>query len=117
MRMREILWVMTVGLLMLVVGVWIGQNLLVENAKSEAREEFVQRHGRCEALIALKDLPAGTVLDKNNIAVKTIPMTGLSGRVIAQREALKVIGCKTAFALEKGNVILTTDLVPKENVK
>ena len=62
----------------------------------------------------MQDTPAGTVLTKNMLGYKTVPMTGLSGRVFHKEDLDEVLGRTLAFDLNHGDAILKTDLLPKQ---
>ena len=62
----------------------------------------------------MQDTPAGTVLTKNMLGYKTVPMTGLSGRVLHKEDLDEVLGRTLAFDLKRGDAILKTDLLPKQ---
>ena len=98
-------------------GYLLGRNCAVqsaEQAKSQAQEEFMLRYGLGDVLQVMQDTPAGTVLTKNMLGYKTVPMTGLSGRVFQKEDLDAVLGRTLAFDLKRSNAILKTDLLPKQ---
>lgn len=48
------------------------------------------------------------------VGLRTIPLSGLSGRVFHVEDLQQVVGRKLAFDLKRGNVILNTDLLPQQ---
>ena len=67
-----------------------------------------------DVLLVMQDTPAGTVLTKNMLGYKTVPMTGLSGRVFHKEDLDTVLGRTLAFDLKRSNAILKTDLLPQQ---
>ena len=110
--MKHDIFCIVVGILIALTGgggYLLGRNCAVqsaEQAKSQAQEEFRLRYGFGDVLLVMQDTPAGTVLTKNMLGYKTVPMTGLSGR--------EVLGRTLAFDLKHGDAILKTDLLPKQ---
>ena len=118
--MKHDIFCIAVGILIALTGgggYLLGRNCAVqsaEQAKSQAQEEFRLRYGFGDVLLVMQDTPAGTVLTKNMLGYKTVPMTGLSGRVFHKEDLDAVLGRTLAFDLKHGDAILKTDLLPKQ---
>ena len=118
--MKHDIFCIVVGILIALTGgggYLLGRNCAVqsaEQAKSQAQEEFRLRYGFGDVLLVMRDTPAGTVLTKNMLGYKTVPMTGLSGRGFHEEDLDEVLGRTLAFDLKRGDAILKTDLLPKQ---
>ena len=69
-----------------------------------------QRYGTMEVLCFLKDLPAGTVLSKSDLGIKTVPKIGMRGQALTTENVTEVVGRKTIIGHRRGDVLFWSDV-------
>ena len=74
------------------------------------KAEFNRRYGSMEAVCFKNDVPAGTVLEKRDLGLKTVPELGLRGQAITIDEVDGIIGRKVTIAHSRGDVLMWGDL-------
>ena len=74
------------------------------------KAEFNRRYGSMEAVCFKNDVPAGAVLEKRDLGLKTVPELGLRGQAITLDEVDSIIGRKVAIAHTRGEVLMWGDL-------
>lgn len=69
-----------------------------------------RRYGTMEVLCFAVDLPAGTVLSKNDLGLKTVPALGMRGQALTIESVTDVVGRKILLGHRKGDVVFWSDI-------
>jgi pilus assembly protein CpaB len=68
-----------------------------------------------ERIVAAEDLTAGTVIQEDQLAVRSIPQQWVQSNALEEREASGLIGQRITSDLKRGEVLLTTHLIPSRD--
>ena len=74
------------------------------------RESFIKRHGTIDVLCYGKDLPGGTVLQKSDLKIRTVPRAGLQGHAITEEQAGDIIGRKLVTGRKQYDIVFWADI-------
>jgi len=83
------------------------KNAEVENLKAR----FYAKHGgTIEVLAYARNLPSGTVLQRSDLGLLTVPRSGLRGQAITQENLNDVIGRRLLFGHRERDILFWADL-------
>ena len=74
------------------------------------QQDFKARHGTLEVLCYDKDVPGGTVLQKNDLGLRSVPASGLRGQALTAEHANEIIGRKLISGHRRGELIFWSDI-------
>jgi pilus assembly protein CpaB len=76
----------------------------------ELKSRYVSKYGAMDVLCFADDLPAGTVLKKSDLGIKSVPALGIRGQALTEENVNDVVGRKILFGHKKGHVIFWADI-------
>ena len=76
----------------------------------DMKDAINRRYGTLEALCFVREMPAGSVLSRADLGVKTVPAIGLRGQALTVENAADVIGRKLLFGHQRGDVVFWADI-------
>lgn len=76
----------------------------------ELRDRFVKRHGTIDVLCYGKDIPGGTVLQRSDLKVKTVPRSGLQGHALTEENVADIIGRKLTTGRRQYEIVFWSDI-------
>ena len=71
---------------------------------------FHKSHQTMEALCFDKDVPSGTVIQKADLGVKTVPQSGLRGHALEAANVEEIVGRKLLTARRRGEPLFWSDI-------
>jgi pilus assembly protein CpaB len=74
------------------------------------KESFNRRYGTMEVVCFARDVPAGTVIAKSDLGLKTVPALGMRGQALTIDNVTDVVGRKIVLAHRTGDVIFWADI-------
>lgn len=87
------------------------QYLAANNRKVESRlAELDRRYQKIGVIVAARDLPAGTVIQRSDLAGLDVVASGVRGHAVPEQDLSLVIGRKTIAPLRKASPIYWSDL-------
>ena len=72
---------------------------VTESELNAERERLRKKYGTINVLAFAKDTPAGTVIAKRDLGVKTVPALGMRGQALTEDNLADIIGRKTTVAM------------------
>ena len=96
------------GLVALVLTKFYISSVEAEVARKKAALD--ERYGTLEVLCFGVDTPAGTVIEKRDLALRTVPALGMRGQALTEDRLSDVIGKKTLLGHVKGDVVFWSDI-------
>lgn len=82
----------------------------VEEGVARKRAELDRRFGEIDVLCLAEDTPAGTVLEKKDIKLRTVPALGMRGQALTQERLYDVLGRRTLISHSKYDVLFWSDI-------
>ena len=76
----------------------------------DLKESISRRYGTMDVLCFLKEVPSGTVLQKSDLGVKTVPRIGMEGQALKREYLSDVIGKKILLGHRRGDVLFWADI-------
>ncbi|MBP5285723.1 MAG: Flp pilus assembly protein CpaB [Kiritimatiellae bacterium] len=83
---------------------------VTESELNAERERLRKKYGTINVLAFAKDTPAGTVIAKRDLGVKTVPALGMRGQALTEDNLADIIGRKTTVAHGKEEVLFWSDI-------
>ena len=74
------------------------------------KADFAKAHGTMDALCYNRDIPSGTVIQRSDIAFRTVPETGLRGQALTKDLDTEVIGHRIVTAHKRGEIVFWADI-------
>jgi len=74
------------------------------------RAAFAEKHGVMDVLCYGRDTPAGTVMRKADLCIKTVPKSGLNGQALTEANVNDIVGRKILLSHKYGDVIFWADV-------
>lgn len=74
------------------------------------RSDFFSHHKTMEALCFPKDVPSGTVINKDDLRVKTVPESGLRGQALTKDDASLVVGRRLLNGRRAAEILFWADI-------
>ena len=74
------------------------------------KERFRRTHKTMEVLCFSKSVPGGTVLQRSDLGIKTVPETGLRGQALQEHDLQSVLGRKIVLGHRIGDVLFWSDI-------
>ena len=74
------------------------------------KERYAARYGKIEVLCYAEDVPSGTVLSKNQLALRVVPEMGLRGQALTIENLGDVIGRKVVLSHREKDVVFWADI-------
>ena len=71
---------------------------------------FFKKHETMEALCYAKDVPGGTVIQKADIGVVTVPRSGLRGHALSVENRPEIVGRKLVTGRRRGEPLFWSDI-------
>ena len=105
-------WLLVVLALVLVAiaSASVGNSIGREQGRALMFTDMRRRHGFAQAVFAHRDLKAGEVLTKDDLATRDYFTDGLEERLILEDEWQTLPGRKMLVDLKRGSVLLKTDV-------
>ncbi|MBO7721006.1 MAG: Flp pilus assembly protein CpaB [Kiritimatiellae bacterium] len=69
-----------------------------------------RRYGTMDVLCFKNEIPAGTVLQKDDLGVKSVPAIGMRGQALTVENVQDVVGRKVLFGHRRGDVVFWADV-------
>ena len=76
----------------------------------EIRDAINRRYGVMEVLCFKHEVPSGTVLEKRDLGLKTVPAIGMRGQALELEHLNDVLGRKTLLGHKTGDVLFWADV-------
>ena len=77
---------------------------------ADMKEKYAARYGKIEVLCYAEDVPSGTVLSKNQLALRVVPAMGLRGQALTIENLGDVIGRKVVLSHRAKDVVFWADI-------
>ena len=74
------------------------------------KAKYAARYGKVEVLCYAEDVPSGTLLSKNQLALRTVPEMGLRGQALTLENLGDVIGRKVTLSHRAKDVVFWADI-------
>ena len=85
--------------------------LSAKDAEVQAlKDSIVRRYGTMEVLCFKHEVPSGTVLEKRDLGLKTVPAVGMRGQALELEHLNDVLGRKTLLGHKTGDVLFWADV-------
>ena len=76
----------------------------------DLKDSINRRYGAMEVLCYSKEIPSGTVLQKNDLGVKSVPAIGMRGQALTVESVTDIIGKKVLLGHRRGDVVFWADV-------
>lgn len=80
-----------------------------ENEVATEKARLYKQFGTMRALYFVRDTPAGSVLSREDLDVKTVPAMGMRGQALTE-ENMDVVGRRTLVGRKKGEIVFWSDI-------
>jgi len=82
----------------------------VDGEIREKKEALDRRYGTMEVLCLLSDMPAGTVISKDDLGERKVPALGMRGQALTRARLSDVVGRKLLMSRQRGEVLFWADV-------
>ena len=76
----------------------------------DLKDSINRRYGTMEVLCYAKEIPSGTVLQKSDLGVKSVPAIGMRGQALTVESVTDIVGKKTLLGHRRGDVVFWADI-------
>ena len=76
----------------------------------EMKESINRRYGTMDVLCFNREVPSGTVLQRSDLGLKTVPAIGMRGQALTAENATDIIGKKILLGHRRGDVVFWADV-------
>ena len=76
----------------------------------DLKDSINRRYGTMEVLCYTKEIPSGTVLQKSDLGVKSVPAIGMRGQALTAENVADVVGRKVLIGHRRGDVVFWSDI-------
>lgn len=76
----------------------------------DLKDSINRRYGTMEVLCYNKEIPSGTVLQKSDLGVKSVPAIGMRGQALTVESVTDIIGKKVLLGHRRGDVVFWADI-------
>lgn len=85
--------------------------VMKENEVEAYRAQMVARYGEKTVLVFSRDIPSGTILEKSDLGLRTLPSLGLSeDQVLTEPDADTIVGKRLLFGHSVGEPVFWNDI-------
>lgn len=77
---------------------------------AKAKKQLESRYGTLQVVVFATDVPAGTIISKDDLGYLTMPAAGLRGQAVETSSYRDIIGRKILAAHRKGEVLFWSDV-------
>ncbi len=74
------------------------------------RDDFAARHGTLEVLCFEKDMPSGTVIQKEDLRLRTVPESGLRGQALTEAQVPDIVGRRLVTGRRAKEILFWSDV-------
>ena len=75
----------------------------------DLKDAINRKYGTMEVLCYTKEIPSGTVLQKGDLGLKTVPAIGMRGQALTVESVMDVVGKKVIIGHRRGAVVFWAD--------
>ena len=76
----------------------------------DLKDAINRKYGTMEVLCYTKEIPSGTVLQKSDLGVKTVPAIGMRGQALTVESVTDIVGKKVLLGHRRGDVVFWADI-------
>ena len=76
----------------------------------DLKDAINRKYGTMEVLCYTKEIPSGTVLQKSDLGLKTVPAIGMRGQALTVESVTDVVGKKVLIGHRRGDVVFWADV-------
>ena len=76
----------------------------------DLKDAINRKYGTMEVLCYTKEIPSGTVLQKGDLGLKTVPAIGMRGQALTVESVTDVVGKKVLIGHRRGDVVFWADV-------
>ena len=76
----------------------------------DLKDSINRRYGTMEVLCYAKEIPSGTVLQKSDLGVKSVPAIGMRGQALTVESVTDIVGKKVLLGHRRGDVDFWADI-------
>ena len=76
----------------------------------DLKDAINRRYGTMEVLCYAKELPSGTVLQKSDLGIKTVPAIGMRGQALTVESVTDIVGKKVLLGHRRGDIVFWADI-------
>ena len=76
----------------------------------DLKDSINRRYGTMEVLCYAKEIPSGTVLQKSDLGVKSVPAIGMRGQALTVESVTDIVGKKVLLGHRRGDVVFWADI-------
>ncbi len=74
------------------------------------RDDFAARHGTLEVLCFEKDMPSGTVIQKEDLRLRAVPESGLRGQALTEAQVPDIVGRRLVTGRRAKEILFWSDV-------
>ena len=76
----------------------------------DLKDAINRKYGTMEVLCYTKEIPSGTVLQKSDLGIKTVPAIGMRGQALTVESVTDIVGKKVLLGHRRGDVVFWADV-------